>query len=182
MYELCVQQMRGAYVPGANARRTGNADPNAFHQGVYATRGNDRWVAVTFQSSADWARFSAAHDITATAATDRDTALTAWFGSRLDVDAANELQQIGIAAGVVQDMADLFERDPQLAARNPLISFDHPLLGAFGHMRTPIDFSRSVPQPYRAPSIGEHNREIAQSLCHLSAQRFAELESLGVLR
>ena len=37
-------------------------------------------------------------------------------------------------------------------ARRSLVPLEHPLLGAFGHMRTPIDFSRSRPQPFRAPA------------------------------
>jgi crotonobetainyl-CoA:carnitine CoA-transferase CaiB-like acyl-CoA transferase len=49
-------------------------------------------------------------------------------------------------------------------------------------MRTPIDFSRSGPQPFRAPSLGEHNRQIAAQLCGLSAARIDELEQLGVFK
>jgi crotonobetainyl-CoA:carnitine CoA-transferase CaiB-like acyl-CoA transferase len=179
MYELCVQQMRDAYLPRATATRIGNADPRAFHQGVYAAQGEDRWIAVTFAADADWTRFAAAHGLTGT---DPETALTRWCAARTDADAVDQLQNAGVAAGVVQDMSDLFERDPQLQARHPLVFFDHPLLGNFGHMRTPIDFSRSAPEPYRAPSIGEHNKVIAESLCRMSPQRFAELESLGVFR
>jgi crotonobetainyl-CoA:carnitine CoA-transferase CaiB-like acyl-CoA transferase len=59
---------------------------------------------------------------------------------------------------------------------------DHPLLGAFGHMRTPITFSRSPTEPFRAPRLGEHRREIALELCGLTAQRVTELEALGVFR
>jgi benzylsuccinate CoA-transferase BbsF subunit len=58
----------------------------------------------------------------------------------------------------------------------------HPLLGSFGHMRTPIDFSLSRPQPFRAPSMGEHNRQIAASLCGLSDERITALEQLGVFK
>ena len=55
MYELCVQQMRAAYVRGgADAARSGNTEPGVFHQGVYATQGADRWIAITFDSAAAW--------------------------------------------------------------------------------------------------------------------------------
>ena len=49
-------------------------------------------------------------------------------------------------------------------------------------MRTPIDFSRSTTVPFRAPGMGEHNRQIATDICGLPAGRYDELEALGVLR
>jgi len=110
----------------------------------------------------------------------RDTALARWCASQTDADAVDYFQLLGVAAGVVQDMEDLFERDPQI--RHALVPLDHPILGTFGHVRTPIEFSVSRPQPFRAPSMGEHNRQIAATLCGLSAERIAELEQLGVFR
>jgi len=58
----------------------------------------------------------------------------------------------------------------------------HPLLGEFGHMRTPIDFSRSTTSSFRAPNMGEHNRQVAMEICGLSPSRLEELEKLGVFR
>ena len=74
------------------------------------------------------------------------------------------------------------EADPQIAARGSLARIEHPLLGEFGHMRTPVTFSRSIAQPYRAPNMGEHSHSIAKELCGISDARIAELESLGVFR
>jgi crotonobetainyl-CoA:carnitine CoA-transferase CaiB-like acyl-CoA transferase len=183
MYEICVQQMRAALVKGgAVASRTGNAGEGVFHQGVYATRGNDRWIAVTFETAAQWQSFAQAQALQAEDAAARDRALQRWSALRLEIDAVDYLQTLGIAAGVVQDMEDLFERDPLMRARGALIPLEHPLLGNFGHMRTPVDFSRSRPRPYRAPSMGEHNREIAMTLCGLSIERIQELEQLGVFK
>ena len=93
-----------------------------------------------------------------------------------------QLQAAGIAAGVVQDIEQLIDRDPQIATRHALMNLEHPLLGAFGHVRTPISFSASVTSPYRAPSIGEHSLAIARDLCGLSASRVEELDRLGVFR
>ena len=93
-----------------------------------------------------------------------------------------ELQSAGIAAGVVQDIEDLLERDPQIAARSAMISLDHAVLGRFGHVRTPINFSASTVAPFRAPSIGEHSADIARELCGLSEARIDELQKLGVFK
>jgi crotonobetainyl-CoA:carnitine CoA-transferase CaiB-like acyl-CoA transferase len=183
MYELCVQQMRAAFAHGgAGAARTGNADAGVFHQGVYATQGEERWAAVTFDSAAQWQAFAAAQGLEAPDARTRDAALARWFAARRDFDAVDYLQQSGIAAGVLQDVADLLERDPLTEVRQALVPLVHPMLGTFGHMRTPIDFSRSRPRPFRAPSMGEHNRQIAAALCGLSATRIDELEQQGVFK
>jgi crotonobetainyl-CoA:carnitine CoA-transferase CaiB-like acyl-CoA transferase len=185
MYELCVQQMRDAFVPGVDAARRGNADPAVFHQGVYAAMGTDRWIAVTFATAWHWQEFAAAEIVDAINAIDtatRDAALARWCVARSDFAAAERLQQLGIAAGAVQDMSDLMERDAQLQARHPLVPLVHPLLGEFGHMRTPVDFSRGTTTPFRAPGMGEHNREIATEVCGLSPSRYEALDKMGVFR
>jgi crotonobetainyl-CoA:carnitine CoA-transferase CaiB-like acyl-CoA transferase len=183
MYELCVQQMRDAFIGGGTAAaRHGNTDPSLFHQGVYATQGAERWVAVTFETAANWAAFANAQGLRADDASARDAALNRWCAARRDVDAVEFFQNLGIAAGVLQDMEDLFDRDPQIQERNALMPLVHPILGTFGHVRTPIDFSVSRPRPFRAPSMGEHNRHIAAALCGLSAERITELELLGVFQ
>jgi len=182
MFEVCVQQMRDAFLPGAPDTRAGNTDPRMFHQGVYAADGLDRWVAVTFESAAQWQAFEEAEKLAASDAASRNTALAQWCGQRRDVDAVDALQRLGVAAGVVQDMSDLMERDPQIQARRPLVPLHHPLLGEFGHMATPIAFSRCVAAPFRAPAMGEHNRTIAGQICGLSASRIDELEQQGVFK
>ena len=91
------------------------------------------------------------------------------------------LQAEGIAAGVLQDIQDLMEDDPGLAKRGALMDIEHARLGRFGHVRTPISFSRDRIEAFRAPNLGEHSREIA-GLAGMDAGRFESLESLGVFR
>ncbi len=186
MYEICVQQMRDAMIAashGDEVIRQGNSDARVFHQGVYATQGEDRFVAITMFSADDWSTLSKhAQFADATSAAERDAQLTGWFSKQDDHSAVAILQSIGIAAGVVQDIEDLLERDPQLAARGALVALDHPLLGAFGHMRTPMSFSRSAVEPFRPPAIGEHSTQIANVHCDLSRERIAELDTLGIFK
>jgi crotonobetainyl-CoA:carnitine CoA-transferase CaiB-like acyl-CoA transferase len=186
MYEICVQQMRDAIDAAARGERpirSGNDDPRMFHQGVYATAGSDRWVAISIFDADDWARLSthfqlrAAHSRAA-----RDAQLSALASKNEDHALTSDLQSIGIAAGVVQDVEDMIERDPQLAVRGALTALDHPLLGPFGHIRTPITLSASTITPYRAPRMGEHSQAIATELSGLSPARIAELEAAGVFK
>ncbi len=186
MYEICVQQMHDAILAaehGARPSRQGNNDPKVFHQGVYATTGEDQWIAITLAAQSDWERLCAMARLDPNQSPrDAEQALNAWTQQHAAHTLMEQLQASGIAAGVVQDIQDLTERDPQIAARHALLNLEHPLLGVFGHVRTPIDFSSTVISPYRAPSIGEHSLSIAEELCGLSASRIEELERLGVFR
>ena len=106
----------------------------------------------------------------------------AWCAAREDHAIVAELQAAGLAAGVVQDLEDMVENDPQLRGRGALVTLDHPLLGPFGHMATPISLSRDAFEPFRAPRMGEHVHEIARTLCGLDAERIGQLEGEGVFQ
>ncbi|MCX7283343.1 MAG: CoA transferase [Novosphingobium sp.] len=175
MYEICVQQMRdylGQAKQGQRPQRMGNADARLFWQDVLPAAGDDRWVAITCPTEADHARLLAL--------TGPDIA--AWTSAREDHAIAAQLQAQGIACGVVQDCEDMIERDAQLIGRGALAMLDHPLLGPFGHIATPIRFSRDAFQPFRAPGMGEHVHEIARDLCGLTEARIAELDQAGVFQ
>ncbi|MET0292202.1 MAG: CoA transferase [Steroidobacteraceae bacterium] len=176
MYEICVQQMSGAIADaqrGPAPQRTGNDEPGVLRQGVYAARGVDRWVAVSLKDQDDVDRVDAVCG---------GRALRDWIAAREDQTAVAVLQAAGIAAGVVQDIEDLMERDVGLRSRGALTVLPHSRLGAFAHVRTPIQFSADRVVPFRAPSMGEHNRDILCGEAGLSDDRYAELEAAGVLR
>ncbi|MEO8308918.1 MAG: CoA transferase [Pseudomonadota bacterium] len=173
MYEICVQQMRDFMVianSGVHPQRLGNADPAVYFQDVFRAAGEDRWVAISTFSATEHALLLeiAGSDI------------GAWTARRTDREIMEILQQGGIAAGVLQDCEDMMENDPQLAGRGSLVMLDHPLLGQFGHMATPLRFSRSSFAPFRAPSMGEHCREVTRSICGLDEEQFLLLEGKGV--
>jgi crotonobetainyl-CoA:carnitine CoA-transferase CaiB-like acyl-CoA transferase len=176
MYEICVQQMAPAIAAaerGERPQRMGNADPAVLHQDVYPARGEDRWVAISVLDAAQRARLE-------TLANGRP--LAEWTCEQDEQALVAALQAQGIAAGIVQDIEDLFENDAPLRARGALVELPHPKLGAFGHVRTPIAFSAERVAPFRAPALGEHNRDIALDVAGVSAARHAELEAQGVLR
>jgi crotonobetainyl-CoA:carnitine CoA-transferase CaiB-like acyl-CoA transferase len=174
MYEICVQQMEPALRAAQSAtplERMGNADPGVLHQDVYPAKGEDRWVAISVFDEDDRARIEALTG---------GRPLAEWTRDHDDQALVAMLQAHGVAAGVVQDIEDLCDCDPVIESRGALVELPHPKLGAFGHVRTPIDFSLDRAEPYRAPALGEHNREIALETAGLSPERCAELEALGV--
>jgi crotonobetainyl-CoA:carnitine CoA-transferase CaiB-like acyl-CoA transferase len=176
MYEICVQQMRAAILAaqqGSAPQRLGNADPAVLQQDVYPARGADRWIAISVFDASQQARLQELAG---------GRPLAEWTREQDETALAAQLQANGIAAGALQDIEDLMERDATLRARGALVELPHPKLGAFGHMRTPMSFSHDRPQPYRAPGMGEHNAAIIQQVAGLGAQRYAELEAAGVLK
>ncbi|MEN7535584.1 CaiB/BaiF CoA-transferase family protein [Aurantiacibacter flavus] len=175
MYEICVQQMRDFLAQaksGDTPQRLGNADPAVFFQDVFPARGQDRWVAISAFSEDEFSKL--------VAITGEDIA--AWTASREDAEIAAQLQEAGIAAGALQDCEDLLEKDPQIACRDALVMLDHAVLGPFGHTATPLRFSRDVPQPFRAPNMGEHVNDVASTICKLDEDRIAQLQSEGVFQ
>ena len=186
MYEICVQQTYEALLQaqtGERPWRSGNLGGGVFHQGVYPVVGEDRWIAISCATAAQWQRLVEISGIADSGDPKvRDMRLALWSTSRSGPELAQQLQAAGIAAGELQDMEDLLEHDPQLKARAPLVTLEHPLLGPFGHVRTPLRFSRSPVVPYRAPGMGEHSAVIATELAGLSPERVNELEKLGVFQ
>ena len=185
MYEICVQQMRDAFLQtqrGERPHRMGNRDVRIFHQDVYPAQGEDRWIAVSCASPEQWRTFCELAGVDPTDPAIAAEALRRWTATQPEREFAERLQDAHIAAGPVQDIEDLMEHDPQLASRGALMPLEHAVLGTFGHMRTPISFSRSRIDAFRAPSMGEHSHEIARTLCGLSAERIATLEALGVFK
>jgi len=176
MYEICVQQMAQAITAaqsGPPPRRAGNADPAFHYQDVLPALGEDRWVAISIRDQAQWGRLVALAG---------GSGIAAWTSRQTDVEIASLLQAEGIAAAPVQDIEDLMEHDPEIAARQALVTLDHPLLGAFGHVATPIRLSRDPVQPFRAPSMGEHGEAIARELAGLPADEVAALAASGLFK
>ena len=64
--------------------------------------------------------------------------------------------------GPINDYAAVFA-DPQVQAREMVVSVDHPMLGAVKALGSPIKMSATPPDPSRrAPLLGEHTDEILQ--------------------
>jgi crotonobetainyl-CoA:carnitine CoA-transferase CaiB-like acyl-CoA transferase len=185
MYEVCLQQMYGALLQtqtGSIPARRGNADDRRFHQGIYPARGEDRWLVISCLDRAEWLRLCEFATLPAGDPQAVASRIASWSATQDAAELAAQLQRRGIEAAPVQDIEDLMEKDDDLAARAPLIMLDHPLLGAFAHLRTPMRFSRSALEPFRAPRIGEHSRQIAIEAAGLDPQRVAELEADGVFQ
>ncbi|MFO8101799.1 MAG: CoA transferase [Dehalococcoidia bacterium] len=173
----------------------GNRDPQAAPQGVYPSRGEDRWVAISVSSQEEWQglcramgnpewcdqeRFAtfegrmANHD-------ELDALIGEWTKLHDQYDAMVLLQREGVAAGPVLDSRDV-TNDPQLVGRGFFEPVHHREAGSHRYPgvvwkmeKTPL----SIRKP--PPCQGEHNDYVFREVIGMSEDEISDLESRQVI-
>lgn len=104
----------------------------------------------------------------------------AWTAAHSVADCLAALDAIDVPGAKVQSIDEVLA-DPQVQARNMVIEQDHPVLGKIRMPNLPFHFSECDTSPSCiAPSMGQHNRDIAASLGYSAADMDA-MEHDGVL-
>jgi crotonobetainyl-CoA:carnitine CoA-transferase CaiB-like acyl-CoA transferase len=91
------------------------------------------------------------------------------------------LIDVGIPVGAVNDISQVVDH-PQVAARQSLLTMDHPRSGKVIMANAPVRLSKtpgSVRTP--APGLGEHTAEALNTLLGLSAEEVKQLAAAGVV-
>jgi benzylsuccinate CoA-transferase BbsF subunit len=183
-------------VNGRVARRAGNQHIAGAPHGVYPARGEDRWIAISAPGDAAWRALTQALEDPALAQDARFADATARWRHRAALDAelarrtaphdamelTRRLQARGVAAGPVQDAADVL-RDPQLRARGHWVWLDHPEMGRTVYNALPFRMSRSRGYPHRpAPLLGQHTDEVLAEKLALNEAEIEQFRARGALR
>ena len=166
------------------------------HTGVYGVfPGRDGYLVITAQTDALWLRLAKLIGGDALAADSRfhgpegrNTHREAIFVAIPVVDdgaavGAGLPRRAGGGGSAVRQVQRIDEvlADPQIQARGMLIEQDHPSLGRIRLPNLPFRFSGyELLVPAIAPSIGQHNRDIAASLGY-SEEEIASMTAGGVL-
>jgi len=198
-YETGVQFMTPAlldyFVNGRVPNRQGGRDPSAAPHGVFACRGDDRWVALSVFGDDEWQRFAEAlgrpewvgDPELATlegrkAQEDRLEAHVANWASQLDrEEVVARLRKHHLRVYPVNSMADLFS-DPQLAHRQTWRPVDHPVQGRIHAAAPPFTLRSTPPKLERpAPCLGGDNSYVLGEILGLSDAEIEELAHQGVL-
>lgn len=189
-------------VNGRPFRRLGNPPgnrsehPRVAPHNTYRCRGEDRWLAIAVFSDDEWEalcrvmgdpswcrepRFATNGGRVANE-DELDRHIEAWTVNFDPYDLMYMLQAAGVPAGVVQNMADRMERDPQLRYRGFYPVADHPELGPHRFEGLPVQMSRSRWEVRGgAPCLGEHNHYVYGELLGLSDEEIAELKAEAVI-
>ena len=197
--EATVNLMGEAYldysVNGVVAKPVGNRHPEMSPQGVYPSRGEDAWLAISVSNDTDWQALcraagqpELAQDPRFNSAEARrrnrdtlDAIITAWTSQRDHYRAMHLLQAQGVAAGAVLKGSELIE-DPHLTARGFWDVVDHPEAGSYQQTTIPWKLSKSPRlRAVAASGLGEHNSYILGDLLGLTPGQLADLEAEGVI-
>nr|WP_205879834.1 CoA transferase [Mycobacterium paragordonae] len=142
--------------------------------------GDDEWCVVSIGSDDEW-------DAVAALLGESDRAgliarLKRWTGTRTPLQAAQALQDAGVAAGPMNRPPDILE-DPQLLYRNLFSDMTHPLIARILPAETgPAPFRHIPPARQRpAPQPGQDTRAICEQLLGMSPDEVQRWIDEGVL-
>ncbi|MBI4307689.1 MAG: CoA transferase [Chloroflexi bacterium] len=170
--------------------RRGNRHPSLAPHDVYRCKGDDEWVAIAIATDEEWKRLCqvlARADLEANSryasarARRRNEAalrvpIEEWTRQHDKFEAARILQEVGIAAGAVQNPADLLH-DPHLEHRGYFQTLERREVGTHPYP-APVPSFADVPRQIRlpAPCLGEHRQWVLGDLLGLSSEYLADLE------
>ncbi len=174
--------------------RIGNSSPEAAPHGVYPCGGDDRWCTIAVTSDEEWAilcremgkpeyvedpRFATLADRKKNEE-DLNRLVSEWTASLTPEKVMEQLQKAGVAAGVVENTADVFN-DPQLAKRNIYWNMEHSEMGMFTHLGQSFQLSKTPSKAYSpSPLLGEHTEYVCTKILGMSDEEFIDLMQKGV--
>jgi benzylsuccinate CoA-transferase BbsF subunit len=183
----------------ANGReqiRQGNRSPYAAPHGAYPCQGDDRWCAIAVFTQEEWRAFSQVigdpewtrdprfADLQARKKNEEelDALVSGWTLARSAEEVMALMQEAGLAAGVVQSIQDLLDRDTQLRHRDFFPILHHTEQGPCLHMRMPIKLSKTPDEIRPTPCLGEHTEYVCTQILGMPDDEFLELLADGILQ
>ena len=172
-YTLGVTYLDAA-VNGHDPQPQGNRDPLAAPHGCFRCPGEDRWCVISVRSDEEWGSFCrvinredllmdarfATRQMRVNHLSELNKITQQWTAGTSAEEVMHKLQSSGVAAGVVQNGADLL-KDVQLRHRNYFASFSDSLIGPFEIPRSGFLFRGVAEEPLRLPArLGSDNERI----------------------
>ena len=166
----------------------GNRHPDMAPHGVYRCRGEDNWVALACADDAAWRALCAvlgsdldpSLDLDGRAANHNhiDEVITAWASQRQKVDAAEQFQNVGVAAGPVNNTPEMLA-DEQVQQRKffvPYERFSTPIPG------NPIKMAGISPDDWTpCPKLGADNAAVLKDWLRYTDQQIADLADEAII-
>ncbi|MCZ6872504.1 MAG: CoA transferase [bacterium] len=173
---------------GHSQTRLGGGSKSAAPHGVYRCKGEDRWCVIAVATDTEWEALCRVMGNPGWVREARlqtlsgrlqhvealDRLLAEWTVQHTPEDVMHRLQEVNVAAGVVQNAQDLLEHDPQLRHRGHYHLLHHPVTGDTLYMGPAFTLS-STPAALRpAPCLGQHNTEVYGKLLGMSDTDIAQ--------
>ncbi len=166
----------------------GNRHPGMAPHGVYRCRGEDNWIALACPDEAAWQALCAVVgrdldprldlDQRAASHDHLDDAITAWTTPRHKVDAAEQLQKAGVAAGPVNNTPGMLA-DEQVQHREFFATYERfstPMPG------NPIKMAGISPDDWTpCPKLGADNAAVLRDWLGYSEQEISDLADAAII-
>lgn len=199
--ELVVQHSGTGRILGRVGNRSWSIAPQGNYRCADAERDMagvppDDWVAISVEDEAQWqalARVIGAEALcrdrdlaTAEGRNARhdeiDAAIQSWSRTLSATDAAARLTEAGIPAAAVAEAHHL-DTLPEVKARELYETVEHTVLPPLPIVGYPSRLEHGPTRMHRrrAPTLGEHNRDILGALLQLDEQEMDDLEAAGVI-
>lgn len=189
----CLANVGSNYlISGKIPQRIGNLHPNITPYQPFATQ--DGYVIIAVGNDKLWQTFvqvlgcpELANDARFVTNADRNQnrrelqqILAPIFKTKTSAVWAEIFTQHDIPAGPINNIEEVFQ-DPQVAARDMLVSIQHPQAGTIRMAGIPIKFSETPGQIRRHPPLlGEHTQSILQELGY-SPEKIQQLRNQGAI-
>lgn len=109
-------------------------------------------------------------------------AVRAWTAMKSKEECTRLLLELGVPAGPVNTSEEVYA-SPQASARKMLVDVDDPVMGQVRLVGNPIKMDDAPdPSGSRTPRLGEHTREVLESLLGMAAHEIERLERQGAVR
>ncbi len=185
------------FLDGQATEPRGNIEihQQAAPYGCYRCRGSDRWCVIAVYNNEEWLALCGEIDDPALVEDKRfaskkgrqafkeplDQFIGSWTKGQSAEDVVERLQNVGVAAGVVQNAEDL-ANDPQLVANDFFTTLEHPVLGRMTTDTTPIRFDKIPRKAWKpAPQLGDANNYVFGELLGLSTPEIVAYKQKGVI-
>ncbi|MBI5948238.1 MAG: CoA transferase [Chloroflexi bacterium] len=180
---------------GRERMRMGNDHPWLAPHGVFPCRGEDRWVAIAVEDDGQWQALcrvigqpALASDPRFARTPDRyanrtllQAPIEAWTRQQDHYEAQTMLQQAGVPAAAVLDVAELL-RDPHVTARHGFEYVDTPAVGPTPYPRVAFTLGLTpAPVERPGPAFGEANNYVIQGLLGKTGAEYQRLLAAGIV-
>jgi crotonobetainyl-CoA:carnitine CoA-transferase CaiB-like acyl-CoA transferase len=177
---------------GKDPQPVGNASFSVAPHDCYPCRGEDRWCVIAAETDDQWKELAQIIGVdkdprfktNADRLKNRDALngiITEWTENRDAFAIRDQLQRVGVPAGVVQTGEDL-TNDPQLKDRGFIVAVENPRLGKVVLPNFPLHFANAqLTRRWEFPVLGRDTEAVLRDVVGYSAETVKELRDDGVL-
>ena len=179
---------------GKNPEPIGNASLSSAPHDCYPCAGEDRWCVIAAENDQQWLALAgilgngieqdARFKTNADRLKNRDTLnmiISQWTTNKDVFMLRNQLQEIGVPAGVVQTGKDL-TNDPHLKERGFIVTVENPRLGRVVLPNFPLRFANTkLSRRWEFPELGRDTEAVLRDVVGYSVTTIAAYKQDGAL-